>query len=42
MNKPFEVSVSSVEEAEKMVKVLTSFSAYEYEHNIKHDYSEVF
>lgn len=37
--KPFEVSVSSVAEAAKILEVLANYDAFQFEHNIKPDYS---
>lgn len=37
--KPFEVEVSSVEEAAKLLTVLADYDAFQFENNIKPDYS---
>ena len=36
---PFEVPVSSVEEAAKLLDVLARYDEFQYEHSIKPDYS---
>jgi hypothetical protein len=37
--KPFHVSVDSVQEAAKIMRILADYDAFQFEHNIKPDYS---
>lgn len=39
--KAFHVSVASVDEARKILKVLADYDAFQYENNIKPDYANV-
>lgn len=39
--KPFEVSVGSVEEGAKLIKVLADYDIFQFENNVKPDYCNV-
>jgi hypothetical protein len=39
--KPFYVSVNSVQEAAKIIRILADYDAFQFDHNIRPDYASV-